>query len=274
MQTYRNRLNKEQPGRYLEELQKYFDPSKADDYRDIHAALVRTDFRSFVTTNYDDSLRCAGTLLKPPPIRPDAVRSFPVDRLRPSDLRDRWIIHVHGRAYDSTGKCCLDKIVLTKKDFDSAYKRLDLIQTLGGLLLDLSVVFIGFSAKDGALSRVMKKHTVPFLAGLGKHETPPGPSAYGVRYYVFRPVAFAPVSDETEREGQPVVTWRYDSGEVQREERTALGWFTVDGGDLHKSVRPILYRWQESDSRHKNLTVLMQFLQNSAPYDAPAERGQ
>jgi len=158
---------------YCNALREFLDPQDKDRYRDIHAALVHANLCSYVTTNYDNCIENAG-VVKPNPLKPDAVQSYPRDTLRTAPLTQRYVIHIHGRAYDGTGaKCLLPDIVVTRDDFTNAYKRSDVTALLRTLITEHCVVFVGFSAEDGILEMIIQDHVRPWLDGLLNHPHPP-----------------------------------------------------------------------------------------------------
>lgn len=115
LQGCRRQIDQEDPSKYQNILETVFSPVGKDPYRPVHAALVRTRFKAFVTTNYDNCLENAGRL-QPTALRPGSIQSYP-DELSPTRLGDRFVTHLHGRAYDEAGTCSLPHIVLTREDF-------------------------------------------------------------------------------------------------------------------------------------------------------------
>jgi len=248
---------------YRASLGSILTPNGKEPYRPIHGAMVRTAFASFVTTNYDASLENADCL-QPKVLPPGSVLSYPDDRLDPTRLRSRSMFHLHGRAYDGQA-CLLPRIVVTDRDFEEAYRRNDVTNTLRSLLSELSVLFVGFSSDDGVLQRVIREHMGPYEDNLLQAPHPPKGTGDDVRYYVLRDVCVRRwrVSVANGEEAPPIEIAAVDRREWDVAHAEARSWFEHPPWELGRRVRPIVYARSQDDNLHTALTSLMHRLQTT-----------
>ena len=267
LEECRRKIEGQDPTKYLNVLQRLFDPTVKEPYRAIHAALVRTRFTAFVTTNYDNCLEKAGRL-EPAVLRQDSVQSYP-DELSSTDLDKRFVTHVHGRAYDQDGRCRLSDIVLTRRDFDAAYARPDLCETLRRLISDFSVLFLGFSSADGVLQGIIENHLNRYVEDMLKSNNSLKLRLNRVRYYVLcgvqRVTRDAEGAAATGTLRSPEAG--FDPEEADYERQAAIAWFNSSTYPLAKHVYPIAYAYPKGDRLHAPLTNLTEELQRNASWD-------
>ena len=138
----KNRLS----DRYYPLLEEIFNPVGKSHFLDHHTYLSRVPFIGYLTTNYDPCLQKASRVLDmeiQERIRPD---------LDPTLLsqKPRTIFHIHGIAFDSSGRNMVNTIVLTKTEYEEVYHTsASLKSLLYSAFCYKTILFLGFGMSDG-----------------------------------------------------------------------------------------------------------------------------
>ncbi|MFZ0615363.1 MAG: SIR2 family protein [Chthoniobacterales bacterium] len=115
---------------------------------EIYQTIINLPFRSFVTTNYDDSLDYYRRLLKPD------MRKYVFPCLDVTRLADGAIFYLHGKASDHRNDP--NNIILSRSSFEKAYKvGEDLHGFWNNIFKYRSVVVIGSSLDDPYVRNIM-----------------------------------------------------------------------------------------------------------------------
>jgi hypothetical protein len=159
--------------RYRTELLKIFDSDNKYGFLEVHQIVSSIPFSSWITTNYDSCLENAMRALYVQP----QVDFFP--DLDPTLLRYGHIFHIHGVIRPNDEKDYFKSIILSRSDYDYAYKQ---DSVLCGFLQDLfrwrTVVFTGYSLNDPELVSVMRTAKIEleqrgeyeYMAKIGKRK--------------------------------------------------------------------------------------------------------
>ena len=245
---------------YQNILKSKLTPEGKDSYRPVHSAMLRANFRTYVTTNFDNMIENAG-YHQDTPVSLEGVQRYP-DELNPVLLGRRYVTHLHGQAYDHlNGECLLPHIVLTSRDFDSAYQSPDVPEVLRYLLRQYDVVFIGFSADDGVLRRVLDTHMRSYLENLTRSSSRRGAvRGRPRRFYVVRGVVL-----KNDPENRVTGTAHEDDTEARAEMET---WFALPPHVVGEVV-PVLYVVNQGDAVHTVLERLLDDLARRGRYTSP-----
>ncbi len=244
---------------YRSTLKDFFDPIGKELYRPVHSAMLRANFRTYVTTNLDSMIENAGQH-QDVSIRPENIQRYPTE-LSPVLLGRRTVTHLHGQAYDwSSGECLLPDVVLSRRDFEQAYDSPDVPDILLHLLRYYNVLFVGFSAEDGVLQRVLRTDLRTFLKRMGLRSPCQQHQGGGQRrFYVLRDTPLI------SREG----TIGTPEDEVRKTRAEIKSWFDIPSYVVGEVI-PILYVVGDGDSVHTALDRLLTELQERARYAAHA----
>jgi len=142
--------------RYMRFLVEQFGPEAGrEQTTTAYLNLDRIPFSAFVTTNYDNCMINAG--LHNGVQRP--LHAYP--KLPAADLHaeEPHLFHLHGIVHPQHPKKTAEFIILTRSDYDRAYRQEDEIASfLYQLITNFDLLFIGFSLEDtlfmGHLARI------------------------------------------------------------------------------------------------------------------------
>ncbi len=118
--------------------------TKDSEFNSVHLCVMNIPFCAYVTTNYDPCLEFAARHS----LRSLNRHPFSYPNLPPVDLKGGHIFHLHGYL-DPDNHSSVNTLVLSREDYDDAYKITEVVPTfLSTLFRDLDVLFIGFGWND------------------------------------------------------------------------------------------------------------------------------
>lgn len=136
---------------YKEELLQLFGPKDKYDFLPVHSLINSIPFLSCITTNYDYCLENAASVIG----KQVTVQFYPELYIKHL-LEHHHIYHIHGVIEPEYPERSFGTVILSKRDYDSAYKiNSRLSRFLADLYLSCSLVFIGYSLSDVALVSVI-----------------------------------------------------------------------------------------------------------------------
>ncbi len=139
------RKKDEQLKKYYEFLKDAFTP-RQEPYRSIHTVLLQVNFLSYLTTNFDNILDKAAESIDNGKII-NGIQVFP--NIDATFLRGRKIFYLHGKIENQD-------IVLTKSEYEKAYKYERLKNVLWNAYFSMSIVMIGHSLRDIYIQKLLE----------------------------------------------------------------------------------------------------------------------
>jgi hypothetical protein len=225
-------------------IRREFDPNNdRQPWLPVHLRLVEMPFVSYVTTNYDCVIENAYKEKGYKPI----YNYYPL--LPITQILNREIYHIHGIIDPMRLAETQNSIILTRSDFDEAYKSdSKLIQLIKCLYSELTILFLGFNIKDTFMMRILKSSLLEFettreiasIRGVGtlKNIKHYALLPYHNKEQIIDPIRRRKISKEMYEEIDE------ESSNLEDEELRSLGVQTVrykSGGENHTPLINILH---------------------------------
>jgi hypothetical protein len=187
----------------------------------VHVSLIEMPFISYLTTNYDCLLEKAFVYKQENPTY-NFYPLFPI-----THIRDRQIYHIHGVIDHDRLLQTQDSIVLTKSDFNEAYKTgSSLLDLITCVYSEVTIFFIGFNIKDKSMISILENSKKDFeYKGNVAHER----GYTGIKSINHYALLSYPQIIKHDTLGRRVVTTKinYDAANQEDAELEALGVNTI-----------------------------------------------